>query len=151
ADRAGARYDRAAQHAADAVRAREDAGSRARHRARRGRLRHARGGSRQGARLRARQADVLAGAERFSGTSADADADPEVGLLKSRTEPGPPGSKPATAYRDAGVDIDAGDETVRRIRSLARATFTRDVLSDIGSFGGLFRLDRDRCREPVLV
>jgi phosphoribosylformylglycinamidine cyclo-ligase len=61
------------------------------------------------------------------------------------------GSPPATAYRDAGVDIDAGDETVRRIRALARATFTRDVLSDIGSFGGLFRLDRDRYREPVLV
>jgi phosphoribosylformylglycinamidine cyclo-ligase len=54
-------------------------------------------------------------------------------------------------YRQAGVDIDAGNETVRRIKSLARATFTRDVLSDIGSFGGLFRLDRDRWQEPVLV
>src|SRR6058998_3420770 len=54
-------------------------------------------------------------------------------------------------YRQSGVDIDAGNETVRRIRSLARATFTPGVLSDIGSFGGLFRLDRDRYREPVLV
>jgi phosphoribosylformylglycinamidine cyclo-ligase len=54
-------------------------------------------------------------------------------------------------YRQSGVDIDAGNETVRRIKSLARATFTQDVLSDIGSFGGLFRLDRDRFREPVLV
>jgi phosphoribosylformylglycinamidine cyclo-ligase len=54
-------------------------------------------------------------------------------------------------YRQAGVDIDAGNETVRRIKSLARATFTPGVLSDIGSFGGLFRLDRDRYREPVLV
>jgi phosphoribosylformylglycinamidine cyclo-ligase len=54
-------------------------------------------------------------------------------------------------YRQAGVDIDAGNETVRRIKSLARATFTPDVLSDIGSFGGLFRLDRDRWQEPVLV
>jgi phosphoribosylformylglycinamidine cyclo-ligase len=54
-------------------------------------------------------------------------------------------------YKSAGVDIDAGNETVRRIKSLARATFTPDVLSDIGSFGGLFRLDRDRYREPVLV
>ena len=54
-------------------------------------------------------------------------------------------------YRDAGVDIDAGNETVRRIRSLARSTFTPGVLSDIGSFGGLFALDRDRYREPVLV
>ena len=54
-------------------------------------------------------------------------------------------------YRQSGVDIDAGNETVRRIRSLARATFTPGVLSDIGSFGGLFRLDRDRYRDPVLV
>jgi len=54
-------------------------------------------------------------------------------------------------YRKAGVDIDAGNETVRRIKSLAQATFTPGVLSEIGSFGGLFRLDRDRWREPVLV
>ncbi|HEY6214235.1 MAG TPA: phosphoribosylformylglycinamidine cyclo-ligase [Vicinamibacterales bacterium] len=54
-------------------------------------------------------------------------------------------------YKSAGVDIDAGNETVRRIRSLARSTFTRGVLSDIGSFGGLFQLDRHRYREPVLV
>src|SRR5438128_7973369 len=54
-------------------------------------------------------------------------------------------------YRQAGVDIDAGDETVRRIRSIARRTFTPGVLSDIGSFGGLFRLDTDRYRDPVLV
>jgi phosphoribosylformylglycinamidine cyclo-ligase len=54
-------------------------------------------------------------------------------------------------YRDSGVDIDAGNETVRRIKSLARATFTPGVLSDIGSFGGLFRLDRNRYEDPVLV
>jgi len=54
-------------------------------------------------------------------------------------------------YKDAGVDIDAGNEIVRRIRSLARSTFTPGVLSDIGSFGGLFRLDRDRYQDPVLV
>src|SRR5437763_528116 len=54
-------------------------------------------------------------------------------------------------YRQSGVDIDAGNETVRRIRSLARDTFTPGVLSDLGSFGGLFRLDRDRYRDPVLV
>jgi phosphoribosylformylglycinamidine cyclo-ligase len=56
-----------------------------------------------------------------------------------------------TDYREAGVDIDAGNEAVRRIRSLARGTFTSGVLSDIGSFGGLFRLDTARYREPVLV
>src|SRR6266542_335405 len=54
-------------------------------------------------------------------------------------------------YKTAGVDIDAGNETVRRIRSLARSTFTPGVLSEIGSFGGLFRLDRDRYKDPVLV
>src|SRR6266542_487377 len=54
-------------------------------------------------------------------------------------------------YKTAGVDIDAGNETVRRIRSLARSTFTPGVLSEIGSFGGLFRLDRDRYQDPVLV
>jgi phosphoribosylformylglycinamidine cyclo-ligase len=56
-----------------------------------------------------------------------------------------------TKYRDSGVDIDAGNETVRRIRGLARATFTPGVLSEIGSFGGLFKLDHERYREPVLV
>jgi phosphoribosylformylglycinamidine cyclo-ligase len=54
-------------------------------------------------------------------------------------------------YRDSGVDIDAGNETVRRIRSIAKATFTPGVLSDIGSFGGLFQIDHERYREPVLV
>ena len=54
-------------------------------------------------------------------------------------------------YKSSGVDIDAGNETVRRIKSLARATFTPGVLSEIGSFGGLFQLDRDSYREPVLV
>ncbi len=54
-------------------------------------------------------------------------------------------------YKAAGVDIDAGNETVRRIRGLARGTFTPGVLSEIGSFGGLFRFDRDRYQDPVLV
>jgi phosphoribosylformylglycinamidine cyclo-ligase len=54
-------------------------------------------------------------------------------------------------YRQSGVDIDAGNETVRRIRLLAKGTFTPGVLSDIGSFGGLFALDLSRTREPVLV
>jgi phosphoribosylformylglycinamidine cyclo-ligase len=56
-----------------------------------------------------------------------------------------------TNYRDSGVDIDAGNEAVRRIRGLARSTFTAGVLSEIGSFGGLFKLDADRYRSPVLV
>src|SRR6187401_1108446 len=54
-------------------------------------------------------------------------------------------------YKASGVDIDAGNEAVRRIRGLARSTFTKGVLSDIGSFGGLFRLDLSRVTDPVLV
>jgi phosphoribosylformylglycinamidine cyclo-ligase len=54
-------------------------------------------------------------------------------------------------YKASGVDIDAGNETIRRIRSLARSTFTAGVLSDIGSFGSLFQLEPGRFREPVLV
>jgi phosphoribosylformylglycinamidine cyclo-ligase len=58
---------------------------------------------------------------------------------------------PSADYREAGVDIDAGNETVRRIKSIARSTFTPGVLSDIGSFGGLFSLNTDRHPDPVLV
>jgi len=54
-------------------------------------------------------------------------------------------------YKQSGVDIDAGNEVVRRIRSLARGTFTSGVLSEIGSFGGLFRLGDAGGDDPVLV
>ncbi len=54
-------------------------------------------------------------------------------------------------YKQAGVDIETGHEVVRRIRSLARGTFTPGVLSEIGSFGGLFRLDSAGVTDPVLV
>ncbi len=57
----------------------------------------------------------------------------------------------STDYKSSGVDIDAGNETVRRIRGLARATFTPGVLSEVGSFGGLFRVDPAEWRDPVLV
>jgi phosphoribosylformylglycinamidine cyclo-ligase len=54
-------------------------------------------------------------------------------------------------YRSSGVDIDAGNETVRRIKGLARSTFTTGVLSEIGSFGGLFRVGAAGLQDPVLV
>ena len=54
-------------------------------------------------------------------------------------------------YKSSGVDIDAGNETVRRIKSLAQATFTPGVLSEIGSFGGLFQLDTTGSAAPILV
>jgi phosphoribosylformylglycinamidine cyclo-ligase len=56
-----------------------------------------------------------------------------------------------TTYRDAGVDIAAGEETVSRIKGRVRETFTPNVLADIGAFGGFFALDKDAYREPVLV
>jgi phosphoribosylformylglycinamidine cyclo-ligase len=54
-------------------------------------------------------------------------------------------------YKQSGVDIDAGNEVVQRIRSLAKRTFTPGVLSDIGSFGGLFALSSAAIADPVLV
>ena len=54
-------------------------------------------------------------------------------------------------YKKSGVDIDAGNEVVRRIRSMARGTFTPGVLSEIGSFGGLFQLGTFGGDDPVLV
>jgi phosphoribosylformylglycinamidine cyclo-ligase len=54
-------------------------------------------------------------------------------------------------YKQSGVDVDAGNEVVRRIRTLAQRTFNPAVLSDIGSFGGLFALDRLGLDDPVLV
>jgi phosphoribosylformylglycinamidine cyclo-ligase len=56
-----------------------------------------------------------------------------------------------TTYRDAGVDIDAGNEFVRRITPLVRSTFRPEVLTDLGGFGGLFRFDAARYTDPVLV
>ena len=57
----------------------------------------------------------------------------------------------AMDYKKAGVDIAAGNEFVRRIRPIVRSTFRPEVLTDIGAFGGLFRFDSARYREPVLV
>ena len=56
-----------------------------------------------------------------------------------------------TSYRDSGVDIDAQDEALREVRHIARGTFTPDVVSDIGSFGGLFRASFDGMSRPILV
>ena len=56
-----------------------------------------------------------------------------------------------TTYKDAGVDIDAGEEAVRRIKGHVRGTFTPGVLSDVGAFGAMFALDPSLYRDPVLV
>ena len=54
-------------------------------------------------------------------------------------------------YRDAGVDIDAGNALVERIKPIVAATRRPEVVSGIGGFGGLFALPPGRYREPVLV
>ena len=59
-------------------------------------------------------------------------------------------NKPLT-YKDAGVDIDAGNELVERIKPLVKRTQRPEVLAGIGGFGGLFALPPGRYREPVLV
>jgi len=56
-----------------------------------------------------------------------------------------------TTYRDAGVDIQRGDEFVKRIGPLIRSTFRPEVMENLGGFGGLFRFPSDRYREPILV
>lgn len=59
--------------------------------------------------------------------------------------------KKISAYAAAGVDIDAQDRALSKVKSLAKATFTPGVLSEIGSFGGLFRPDLAGMAEPILV
>lgn len=54
------------------------------------------------------------------------------------------------SYKDAGVDIDAGDALVERIKPLARKTLREGVLAGIGGFGALFEVPK-RYKEPVLV
>ena len=54
-------------------------------------------------------------------------------------------------YRDAGVDIDAGDELVERIKPVVKRTMRREVLAGIGGFGALVEVPLDRYRKPVLV
>ena len=54
-------------------------------------------------------------------------------------------------YKTSGVDILAGEETVNRIKEYTRSTFNRNVLSEIGHFGGLFNFEKDKYNQPVLV
>ncbi|HUP65909.1 MAG TPA: phosphoribosylformylglycinamidine cyclo-ligase [Thermoanaerobaculia bacterium] len=59
--------------------------------------------------------------------------------------------EPKQTYRDAGVDIDAQDEALRKVRTIVRDTYGPDVVSDIGLFGGLFRARFDGMIAPILV
>lgn len=55
------------------------------------------------------------------------------------------------SYRDAGVDIDAGNALIERIKPIVKQTFRPGVLTGLGGFGALFELPLDRYKEPVLV
>src|ERR1700759_2056567 len=59
-------------------------------------------------------------------------------------------AKPS-AYAAAGVDIDAQEKGLARVKKLEKSTFTPGVLREIGSFGGLFRPDLVGVTKPVLV
>lgn len=62
-----------------------------------------------------------------------------------------PAPRAPLTYRDAGVDIDAGNALVERIKAAVKSTTRPGVAGGIGGFGGLFRLDTERYRRPVLV
>lgn len=56
-----------------------------------------------------------------------------------------------SSYKDAGVDIEAGEEAVDRIKKTVKNTFNKNVLAEIGGFGGLYHLDLEKWKNPVLV
>ncbi len=56
-----------------------------------------------------------------------------------------------STYKAAGVDIKAGEETVDKIKELAKSTFNRNVLSGIGLFGAFYEVDLNKYKNPVLV
>jgi len=56
-----------------------------------------------------------------------------------------------STYKDAGVNIDAGNEAVLRMKEYIRSTFTPSVLADVGAFGGMFQLDISGMSQPILV
>ncbi|HPK40189.1 MAG TPA: phosphoribosylformylglycinamidine cyclo-ligase, partial [Candidatus Cloacimonadota bacterium] len=54
-------------------------------------------------------------------------------------------------YKKSGVDIEAGENAVNRIKSLVRKTYNNNVLTELGSFGGLYQVDLSKWKEPVMV
>jgi phosphoribosylformylglycinamidine cyclo-ligase len=62
-----------------------------------------------------------------------------------------PSENTPVTYADAGVNIDRANKTKKRIKYLAHKTFTRNVVSEIGGFGGMFSVDKEKWIDPVLV
>jgi phosphoribosylformylglycinamidine cyclo-ligase len=56
-----------------------------------------------------------------------------------------------SAYKSSGVDIDAQDKALKKVKKLVKSTFTKGVVSELGSFGGLFQPNLSGLEEPVLV
>lgn len=59
--------------------------------------------------------------------------------------------KNGISYESSGVNIAAGEAAVRAIKSKVRETYNSNVLSDLGSFGGLYRIEKNKWTEPILV
>jgi len=59
--------------------------------------------------------------------------------------------KMENTYKSSGVDIEAGDKTVEKIKGLAKSTFNKNVLSGIGHFGAFYQIDLEKYKNPVLV
>lgn len=60
-------------------------------------------------------------------------------------------SKPRATYKEAGVDIEAGNNFVQKIKPMVKSTFRPEVMTEIGGFGGLFSLNASKYKNPVLV
>jgi len=76
---------------------------------------------------------------------------PTPSATKKAAKAAAPAKRASISYADAGVDISSGDRSKQRIKMLARKTFNKNVLSEIGGFGGLFGLDLEKFSNPVLV
>ncbi|XP_016944855.3 trifunctional purine biosynthetic protein adenosine-3 [Drosophila suzukii] len=94
----------------------------------------------------AAKATKLAGSITFSGSGAQYRTDIAQKAFKIATA-----SSPGLSYKDSGVDIDAGDALVQRIKPLSRGTQRPGVLGGLGGFGGLFRLKELSYKEPVIA
>lgn len=73
-------------------------------------------------------------------------------MTQQKSDPSPPSDTPTSlSYRDAGVDIDAGNNLVERIKPYAKRTLRPEVMGGLGGFGALFALDLKKYPQPVLV
>ena len=88
-------------------------------------------------------------AARAAAKIADFPATSEAAVSSTPSAPSQPGPTPLT-YRDAGVDIDAGNELVERIKPLVKRSFRPEVMGGLGGFGAMFDLS-GKYAEPVLV